>query len=89
MEVGEDEEGSATGEDEEDSVTVDEEDSEEEGVAVSDPRTVEDFGAEEVAEVPQEGGEEAEEALERGGRSWLSHTDMKECSSAEGRRTLW
>eukprot|EP00064_Thunnus_orientalis_P011005 superscaffoldBa00001546_g11035 len=40
---------------------------------------VEDFGAEEVAEAPQEEeeGGVAEEALEEGRKSWLSHTDMK------------
>ena len=48
-------------------------------VAASDPQTVEDFGAEGVAEAPreEEEGEVAEEALELGRRSWLSHTDMK------------
>lgn len=52
---------------------------------------MEDFGAEGVAEAPQEGEGvgAAEEALEEGRRSWLSHTDMKECSSAEVRRMPW
>lgn len=47
--------------------------------ADSGPQTVEDFGAEGVAEAPreEEEGEVAEEALEQGRRSWLSHTDMK------------
>lgn len=43
-------------------------------------QTVEDFGAGGVAEAPREGeeaGAVAEEALEEGRRSWLSHTDMK------------
>lgn len=49
----------------------------------SGPQRVEDFGAAGVAEAPQEGeeaeagGVAAEEALEEGRRSWLSHTDMK------------
>lgn len=45
------------------------------------PQRVEDFGAEGVAEAPQEGEGvgAAEEALEEGRRSWLSHTDMKVC----------
>ncbi len=43
---------------------------------------MEDFGAGEVAEGPREAeeaeeGGAAEEALEEGIRSWLSHTDMK------------
>ena len=47
----------------------------------SGPRTVADFGGEAVEEVPQEEdqGAVAEGALEQGGRSWLSHTDMKVC----------
>lgn len=45
---------------------------------------MEDFEAEGAAEVPREveeaeEGGEAEEALEEGRRSWLSHTDMKVC----------
>lgn len=77
---------------EEDLVTgEEEEDSEEEEVEDSGPQTVEDFGAEEVAEAPQEEeeGGVAEEALEEGRKSWLSHTDMKGCLSAEGRRMPW
>lgn len=41
---------------------------------------LEGFGEGVVAEAPQgveEGGAVAEEASEEGGRSWLSHTDMK------------
>lgn len=102
MEV-EDEEDSATGEDsdheeeasvtEEDSVTEDEGDSEEVEAEDSAPRRVVDFVAEGVEEEPREAEEDrgavAEEALEQGGRSWLSHTDMKECLSAEGRKMPW
>lgn len=47
----------------------------------SDPQRVEDFGAGAVAEAPREAeeGGVAEEALEEGRGSWLSHTDMKVC----------
>jgi len=72
-----------------------EEDSEEEVEDSGLPR-VEDFGGEvAAAEVPQEEEEAEEEGaaaegdLEEERGSWLSHTDTKECSSAEARRMPW
>jgi len=82
------EEDLVTGEDEEDLVTGEDEEDSEEEEEDSGHRKVEDFGAEEVAEAPREGGA-AEEALEEGRRFWSNHIDMKECSSAEGGRMPW
>lgn len=48
----------------------------------SSHQRVEDFGAggvEEAHQGAEEGGVVAEEALEEGRRSWLSHTDTKVC----------
>lgn len=75
----------------EDSATAEDGEDSEEEVEDSGPQRVEDFGAGVVAEAPREveEGGEAEAALEQGGRSWLSHTDMKVCLSPEGRRMPW
>lgn len=87
------EEDSVTGEGSEEA--EEEGDSEEEEVEDSGPQRVEDFGAVGVAEEPREGEEAeeeeavAEEALEPERKSWLSHTDTKECLSQEGRRMPW
>jgi len=88
----EDEEVMVVEEEEEVLVTGEEEgDSEDEVVVeVSDhQRDVAVSEAVEGAEVHRGVAEEAEEALVEERRSWWSHTDMKECSSAEGRRMLW